>query len=68
LNGVGLARLMSYQAAEAVKAGKLKLVLRTHEPEAWPVSLIYPDQGMLPLKVRAFLDWAAPKLRKSLAA
>ncbi|HVY87939.1 MAG TPA: LysR family transcriptional regulator [Hyphomonadaceae bacterium] len=67
VSGVGLARVMSYQAADAVKTGKLKLLLRSHEPEPWPVSLIYPDQGMLPLKVRAFLDWAAPRLRKSLA-
>jgi hypothetical protein len=32
-----------------------------------PVSLVYPDQGLLPLKVRAFLDWSAPRLRARLA-
>jgi hypothetical protein len=32
-----------------------------------PVNLVYPDQGLLPLKVRAFLDWSAPRLRAQLA-
>ncbi len=34
-----------------------------HAPEAIPVSLVYPAQGMLPLKARAFLDWSASRLR-----
>lgn len=65
--GLGIARVLSYQAFEAVRAGKLKVVLAQYEPPALPVSLIYPGHGALPLKLRAFLDWAGPRLRVRLA-
>ncbi len=65
--GVGVTRVMSYQAAEAVAAGTLKIVLTDHEGEALPVHLVHADQGLLPLKTRAFLDAATPYLRRVLA-
>jgi len=37
-------------------------------PEPWPIHLVYVAQGPLPLKVRAFLDRAAPRLRDRLQA
>jgi hypothetical protein len=33
----------------------------------WPVNLVYAGQGLLPLKLRAFLDFAAPRLKARLA-
>jgi DNA-binding transcriptional LysR family regulator len=67
--GMGLARVLYYQAIAAVRAGKLTLVLEAFEPEPWPVSLVYSaGQRLLPLKLRAFLDFTAPALRKRLAA
>jgi hypothetical protein len=38
-------------------------VLEDFEPEPWPVSLVYAGQGLLPLKLRAFIDFAAPRLK-----
>src|SRR6266511_2023555 len=38
---------------------RLPLALREFEPKPWPVSLVYAGQGLLPLKLRAFLDFAA---------
>jgi DNA-binding transcriptional LysR family regulator len=64
--GVGLARVLSYQAAAAVERGDLKRLLRKLEPEPIPVNLVHPGQGLLPLKLRAFIDFAAPRLRKAL--
>ena len=37
------------------------------EPASWPVNLVYPGGGMLPLKLRAFLDFAAPRLKLALS-
>jgi DNA-binding transcriptional LysR family regulator len=65
--GVGITRVLSYQVASALRAGTLALVLRKFEPMPWPVSLVYPGQGLLPLKLRAFLDFAAPRLKARLA-
>jgi DNA-binding transcriptional LysR family regulator len=40
-------------------------VLTAFEPPPWPVHLLYKPQTRLPLKLRAFLDFAAPRLRHS---
>lgn len=64
--GVGLTRVLSYQAAQAIAAGKLVVVLKGFEPEPRPVSLVYAAQGLLPLKLRAFLDFAVPRLKTRL--
>ncbi len=66
--GIGIARVLSYQAAPAVAAGALRIVLADFEPAPWPVSLVHPGQGRVPLKLRAFLDFAVPRLTARLDA
>lgn len=66
--GAGVTRVLSYQIAEAERAGKLVSVLSDFEPAPLPVSLVYAGQGALPQKLRAFLDFAAPRLRATLQA
>lgn len=61
--GIGLTRVISYQMASALQAGELDIVLADFEPSPWPISLVHTGQGALPLKVRAFLDFAAPRLK-----
>jgi DNA-binding transcriptional LysR family regulator len=65
--GVGVTRVLSYQVASALRAGTLALVLRKFEPAPWPVSLVYAGRGPVPLKLRAFIDFAAPRLKAKLA-
>ena len=60
--GVGVTRVLSYQAARAIEDGKLQVVLGAFEPAPVPVSVI-ANQGLLPLKIRSFLDFAVPLLR-----
>jgi DNA-binding transcriptional LysR family regulator len=62
----GITRVLSYQAADAVASGALQLVLRRFEPEPLPVHLVFGGQSPLPLKLRAFLDFAAPRLKASM--
>jgi DNA-binding transcriptional LysR family regulator len=64
---VGVTRVLGYQAASEVRTGALVLVLSDFEPAPWPVSLVYPGQGRVPQKLRAFLDFAAPRLKARLA-
>lgn len=61
--GVGVTRLLHYQAAHAIAGGKLKAILTDFEPEPAPVNLVHAGQNLLPLKMRAFLDFAAPRIR-----
>jgi DNA-binding transcriptional LysR family regulator len=65
--GVGVTRVLSYQAAAAVRAGALTIVLRDFEVSPSPVNLVYPGQRLLPLKLRAFVDFAAPRLQARLS-
>ncbi len=66
--GVGVTNVLSYQVARAVAAGKLRLILEDYEPDPIPVHLVHAGQALLPLKLRRFMEFAAPRLRKSLAA
>ena len=64
--GLGLTRVLSYQVADAVRDGQLVRLLADHEPPAVPASVIYPGQGRLPMKTRAFVDFAARRIRERL--
>jgi DNA-binding transcriptional LysR family regulator len=65
--GVGVTRVLSYQVAQAVADGGIEIVLADREPEPAPVSLIHSGQGLMPLRARMLLDFAAPRLRARLA-
>lgn len=66
--GVGLTRVLSYQVAAALAEGRLAIVLEDYEPAPSPVSLVFGGGPPLPLKLRAFIDFAAPRLKARLAA
>jgi DNA-binding transcriptional LysR family regulator len=61
--GVGLVRVLSYQVADAIRDNGLSIVLDTFESAPLPISLVHKGQAPLPLKLRAFLDFVAPRLR-----
>jgi DNA-binding transcriptional LysR family regulator len=63
LRGVGLSRSLHYQVHDGLQAGKLSIVLAKYELEPFPVHLVHAARGQLPLKMRRFLDFAAPRLR-----
>lgn len=66
--GAGIIRLYSYHVADAVKAGALTMLFEEFEPPPLPVSIVYLGGALQPLKVRAFVDFAAPELGARLAA
>ena len=67
ITGLGITRVLSYQVADALRTGALLLALREFEPPPVPVSLVHAGQGRLALKLRAILDFAAPRLKARLA-
>lgn len=64
---IGVVRVLHYQCADAVRDGALRVVLARDEPDPLPVHLLHAARGELPSKMRAFLDFAAPRLRARLA-
>ncbi|APW35899.1 LysR family transcriptional regulator [Rhodoferax koreense] len=65
--GLGLVQATSYQVAPHVAAGRLVPVLTAHDSEPYPVTLVYPGKRLIPLKLRALLDFASPRLVQRLA-
>jgi DNA-binding transcriptional LysR family regulator len=54
--GGGLTRVLAYQAAEAIKAGRLRIVLEKFEQPPLPIHIVYPTSRLLSAKVRTFID------------
>jgi DNA-binding transcriptional LysR family regulator len=62
----GVAMVYSYQAAHHIADGRLAIILSDYEIDPLPVSFIYPQGELVPQKVRAFIDFAMPRLRERL--
>lgn len=62
-DGHGVTRVLSFQAVEQIRQGRLKVLLAHAEPPPFPVHLITPEGRLSVPKVRAFVDFAAPRLR-----
>ena len=54
--GGGLTRVLAYQAADAIKGGRLRVVLAQFEQPPLPIHIVYPTSRLLSAKVRAFID------------
>jgi DNA-binding transcriptional LysR family regulator len=65
---LGLAQVTSYQAEAEVRSGQLAPVLRDFEAAPTAVNLVHPSNRRVPLKLRAFMDFAAPRLQERLQA
>ena len=66
VSGLGLTRMLDYQIDLQRRAGSLKLVMESFRSPPKPVHLIYEAGRHLPLKIRTFLDFAAPRLKQAM--
>jgi DNA-binding transcriptional LysR family regulator len=57
-------RVLSYQVAEDLAAGRLVRLLPDFEPTPLPVQLLTVGGRFMPPLVRAFLDFAGPRLER----
>jgi DNA-binding transcriptional LysR family regulator len=67
IDGVGATQLLEHDVAEAVGSGKLQPILQAFEVDPIPVHLVHLSRDMMPVKLRRFIDFAAPRLREALA-
>jgi DNA-binding transcriptional LysR family regulator len=65
--GKGITIVLSYMVGDALRSGKLVPVLQSYAPPPVPVHLVYAQRRIIAPKVRAFIDFAAPRLRSTLA-
>lgn len=64
--GDGITLALCYMAAAMVAEGRLAVVLDRFTPPAVPIQLVYPQARLLAPKIRAFIDFAAPRVRQRL--
>jgi len=64
-SGVGIASVFDYLVPDEIASGALVPILKDYGSEPIPIHIAYSRQGLLALKVRAFIDWAVPRLRES---
>ncbi len=62
--GHGITVALSYMLHDKITAGKLVEVLDTFAPPPQPVHLVYPQTRLVAPKIRAFIDFAAPRLKQ----
>lgn len=65
--GVGITRALSYQVVDYQNDKRLDIILENFEPAPWPVHLVHSASRIVPLKLRAFLDYASPRLKNGLS-
>lgn len=63
ISGAGITRALSYMVASHVRAGRLKVVLEDYEAPPVPIHVVYREGRRAPARVRAFVDFAVPRLR-----
>lgn len=63
VDGLGICRLLSYQMAEELADGRLRIILPEYEEEPWPVHILHRESKYGSSKVRKFIDLLAQHLR-----
>lgn len=63
VDGLGICRLLSYQMAEELADGRLRIILPEYEEEPWPVHILHRESKYGSSKVRKFIDLLAQQLR-----
>lgn len=64
--GHGVTIALSYMVSDQVRDGKLVPILDAFALPPQPVQLVYPHARLVAPKVRAFIDFAAPRLKTTL--
>ena len=67
LLGVGICRLLEYPVLHHLQSGLLKPLMQDYEPPPRPIHLLYGASAVLPLKMRAFIDFTVPRLKNVLS-
>jgi len=65
-DGLGIARVLSYQAERSFAEGSLRRILRAFEPEPIPVNLVHREERLPQPRVESFIAFAVPRLRQAL--
>jgi DNA-binding transcriptional LysR family regulator len=63
VQGLGWGQFFDYHVQDELRTGRLVPVLEEYQAEPTPAHIVYPQARLLSPNVRAFVDFAAPRLR-----
>lgn len=63
--GMGIVRMLSYQVAQQIQSGELKLVLDNYCPPSVPVHIVHKETGLTSARVRAVVDFMVDHIRSN---
>ncbi len=67
IDNAGITFVFEHDADEALRNGQLDVLLTQFEIEPVPVHLVHVSRNLMAIKLRHFIDFAAPRLRESLS-
>ncbi|WP_429353215.1 LysR family transcriptional regulator [Paraburkholderia sp. 32] len=67
VDGAGVTLVFEHDADESLRHNKLRVLLSKFEVEPVPIHLVHVSRSLMPVKLRHFIDFSAPKLRESLS-
>ncbi|WP_322094126.1 LysR family transcriptional regulator [Paraburkholderia bannensis] len=67
VDGAGVTFVFEHDADEALRNGQLEILLPKFEVEPVPVHLVHVSRNLMAVKLRHFIDFAAPRLRESMS-
>lgn len=59
LAGLGIAVIPAFAFSDEIASGRVKVLLKQHEPKQLPMNAVYPSRQFVPLRVRAMIDYLA---------
>jgi len=60
---LGIGMIPTFHFSDEIRTGRVKVLLRKHQPEPFPIHAVYPSRRFVPLKVRAMIDFLADEFR-----
>ncbi len=63
--GVGIATIATFLAAEPIRRGLLRVLLKDYMPPGPTVWVVYPERAFLPLRVQAFVDFLTNRIPRT---
>lgn len=67
VDDAGITFVFEHDADEALRNGQLDILLPRFEVDPVPVHLVHVSRNLMAVKLRHFIDFAAPKLRESMS-
>ncbi|MFZ4807953.1 MAG: LysR family transcriptional regulator [Hyphomicrobiaceae bacterium] len=61
--GLGIGMIPTFHFSDEIAKGRIRVLLKAHQPEPFPIHAVYPSRRFVPLKVRAMIDYLAAEFQ-----